>query len=177
MSGAREAQGRKAAAGNNASPTGRSHLLIAENRAAFLVGGAIVLVVGVLLLWAFIPSAQDNAATVPLTEISDAGTVQNSLQLSHLSIATSENFARQKIYVISGYLKNVSDKPLRMIELKMAFTDFDGKTILDYRQKVLEQNQKPLPPGVELRFEARQENLPHGWNYRVPVTEVSKIGY
>jgi hypothetical protein len=30
---------------------------------------------------------------------------------------------------------------------------------------------------VEFRFEARQENLPHGWNYRVPITEVSKIGY
>jgi|ERR1041385_3229181 hypothetical protein len=148
-----------------------------SNRSAILIGGAIVVVVGILLLWAFIPSAQDKGATAPLTEISETGAVQNSLQLSHLSIATSENFARQRIYVISGYLKNVSDKPLRMIELKMAFTDFDGKTILDYGQKVLDRNQKPLLPGVELRFEVRQENLPHGWNYRVPITEVSKIGY
>jgi hypothetical protein len=148
-----------------------------ENRAGILIGGAIVILLGILLLWAFVPSAEDKAATAPLTEISDAGSVQNSLLLSHLSIATSENFARQKIYVISGYLKNVSDRPLRMIELKMAFTDFDGKTILDYGQKVLDRNQKPLPPGVELRFEVRQENLPRGWNYRVPITEVSKIGY
>jgi hypothetical protein len=148
-----------------------------ENRSTILIGAVIVVVVGLFLLWAFIPSAQDKAATAPLTEIFDPSTVQNSLQLSHLSIATSENFARQKIYIISGYLKNVSDKPLRMAELKMAFTDFDGKTILDYRQKVLDRNQKPLPPGVEFRFEVRQENLPHGWNYRVPITEVSKIGY
>jgi len=147
-----------------------------ENRTAILIGGAIVVVVGVFLLWAFVPSAQDKSAA-PLTEISDAGAVQNSVQLSHLSIATSENFARQKIYVISGYLKNVSDKPLRMAEIKMAFTDFDGKTILNYSQKVLDRNQKPLPPDVEFRFEVRQENLPHGWNYRVPITEVSKIGY
>ncbi len=103
--------------------------------------------------------------------------MQNYLQLSHLSIATSENFARQKIYVISGFLKNVSDKPLRVVELKMVFTNFEGKPILDYSQKVLDRNQKPLPPGVEFRFEVRQENLPHGWNYRVPITEVSKIGY
>src|SRR5712692_6242189 len=110
-----------------------------ENRRAILIGGAIVVVVAIFLLWAIVPSAQDT----PLTEVSDPSTVQNSLQLSHLSIATSENFAGQKIYVISGYLKNVSDKPLRMAEIKMAFTDFDGKTILNYSQKVLDRNQKP----------------------------------
>ena len=148
-----------------------------ENRSAILIGGAIVVLVGIFLLWVFIPSAQDQSANTPLTEVADTAAVQNSLQLTHLSIATSENFARQRIYVISGYLKNVSDKPLRMVELKMDFTDFDGKTILDYRPKVLDRNQKPLPPGVEFRFEVRQENLPHGRNYRVPITEISKIGY
>jgi len=150
---------------------------VGENRSAILIGGAIVILVGIFLLWAFIPSAEDQVSTAPLKEVSDAATVQNALQLTHLSIATSENFARQKIYVISGYLKNVSGKPVRMVELKMDFTDFDGKTILDYRPKVLDRTQKPLPPGVEFRFEVRQENLPRGWNYRVPITEVSKIGY
>ena len=148
-----------------------------EKRSAILIGTAIVILVGIFLLWAFIPSAQDQAASAPLTEVSDTATVQNSLQLTHLSIATSENFARQRIYVISGYLKNLSQKPLRAIELKMEFTDFNGKTILDYRPKVLDRNQKPLRPGEEFRFEVRQENLPRGWNYRVPVTDVSKIGY
>src|SRR5438094_99572 len=129
------------------------------------------------LSWALAPSARNNASSIPLTEISDTATIQNYLQLSHLSIATSENFARQKIYVISGYLKNVSGRPIRMAELKMVFTDFDGKPILDYKPKVLDRNQKPLPPGVEFRFEVRQENLPRGWNYRVPVTEVARVGY
>jgi hypothetical protein len=177
MSGAPEAQGRAERERDSAKRQAKAAAVNDENRSAILVAGAILVVVGILLLWAFVPSAQDKTATAPLREISDEGAVQDSLQLSHLSIATSENFARQKIYVISGYLKNVGDKPLRMIELKMAFTDFDGKTILDYRQKVLDRNQKPLPPGIEFRFEVRQENLPHGWNYRVPITEVSKIGY
>ena len=148
-----------------------------ERRTVIIVVVSIIVVVGLLLLWAFSPSAEDKVAAAPLTEISDTAAVQNYLQLSHLSIATSENFARQKIYVISGNLKNVSDKPVRMVEVKMAFTDFDGKPILDYSQKVLDRNQKPLAPGTQFRFEARQENLPRGWNYRVPITEVSKIGY
>ena len=54
---------------------------------------------------------------------------------------------------------------------------FDGKPIHEYTQKVLDRNQKPLAPGTEFRFEVRQENLPRGWNYRVPNTEISKIGY
>src|SRR5437660_9806558 len=118
-----------------------------------------MVVVGLLLFWAFAPSAQDKVAAAALTEVSDAAGVQNYLQLSHLSIATSENFARQKIYVISGYLKNVADKPLRMVELKMAFTDFDGKSIFEYSPKIVDRNQKALLPGAEVRFEVRQENL------------------
>jgi len=103
--------------------------------------------------------------------------IQSSVELSHVNIATSENFARQKIYVVSTYLKNLSDKPLRSAEVKMIFTDFDGKPIREYSQKILNPNQKPIPPGSEFRFEVRQENLPRGWNYRVPMTEITKLGY
>ncbi len=148
-----------------------------EHRSILIIGASIAVVVGILLVWVLAPSARNNVSSIPLTEISDTATIQHYLQLSHLSIATSENFARQRIYVISGYLKNVSDKPVRMAELKMAFTDFDGKSIFDYTQKVIDRNQKPLLPSAELRFEVRQENLPRGWNYRVPITEISKIGY
>src|SRR5437762_3052295 len=148
-----------------------------ERRSILIIGASIAVVIGMFLSWALAPSARNNASSIPMTEISDPATVQNYLQLSHLSIATSENFARQRIYVISGYLKNVSDRPVRMAELKMVFTDFDGKPILDYKPRDLDQNQKRLPPGVEFRFEVRQENLPHGWNYRVPITEVARVGY
>ena len=79
--------------------------------------------------------------------------------------------------MISAYLKNLSDKPLRQVEVKMVFTDYDNKPIHEYTQKVLDRNQKPLEPGTEFRFEVRQENLPRGWNYRVPMTEVTKVAY
>jgi archaellin len=147
-----------------------------ENRAGIVIA-AIILVVALVAGWAFITSGQQERSSTPITEVADQASIQNSVQLSHLSIATSENFARQKIYVISSYLKNVSDKPLRMAEVKMTFTDFDGKPIHEYRQKVLDKNEKPLPPGTQLRFEVRQENLPRGWNYRVPITEIVKLGY
>jgi hypothetical protein len=142
-----------------------------------VIVSSVVAVIGLAAGWAFISSGEDGLNTAPLNEVSDVASVQNSSLLTHLSIATSENFARQKIYVISGYLKNVSDKTLRMAEVRMVFTDFDGKPIREYSQKVLDRPQKPVSPGMEFRFEVRQENLPRGWNYRVPITEITKLGY
>ena len=148
-----------------------------EHRATIVIVAFLVLIIGFALAWVFVVPGHDQVAAAPLTETSDAATIQSSTQLTHLSIATSENFARQKIYVISAYLKNLSNKPLRQAEVKMVFTDYDNKPIHEYSQKVLDRNQKPLEPGSEFRFEVRQENLPRGWNYRVPLTEVTKLGF
>ncbi len=147
-----------------------------EDRSTLIIIASVVVVIALLVAWVFV-SNPEQASAFPVTEVRDTAAIQSSVQLSHLSIATSENFARQKIYVISANLKNISDKPLRAAEVKMTFTDFDGKPIREYTQKIIEPTQKPVAPGVEFRFEVRQENLPRGWNYRVPVTEITKIGH
>lgn len=141
----------------------------------------IIAAIGVVLLliagWALAPSAQDQASAAPLTEVTDTAAIQDHVQVTRVDIATSENFAQQKIRVISSSVKNTSEKPIRMIELKLVFTDFDGKPIHEYSEKVLEPSQRPLSPGEENWFEVRQENLPKNWNYRIPIAEVTKIGY
>ena len=147
-----------------------------EHRSTIIIVASIVLIVGLIVGWAFISSGQQERLG-PVAEVTDPAAIQSSAQLSHLSIATSENFARQRIYIISAYVKNVSDKPVRAADVKMIFTDFDGKPIHEYSQKILTPSQKPIPPGGEYRFEVRQENLPRGWNYRVPTTQIVKIGY
>ena len=148
-----------------------------EHRTTIAIVASLVLLAGVAVAWVLVGPAHDQVAAAPVVEIADPAVIQSGTQLTHLSIATSENFARQKIYVISAYLKNASDKPMRMAEVKMTFTDYDGKAIHEYSQKILDRNQKPLEPGMEFRFEVRQENLPRGWNYRVPITKVTKVGY
>lgn len=147
------------------------------HRTTIVIVASLVLLVGFAVAWVLVGPAHEQVAAAPAVEIADAAVIQASTQLTHLSIATSENFARQKIYVISAYLKNASDKPIRMAEVKMTFTDYDGKPIHEYTQKILDRNQRPLAPGMEFRFEVREENLPRGWNYRVPITEITKVGY
>jgi hypothetical protein len=150
---------------------------VGERRPVIIIVGSIAVVLALVLGWAFAPSAEDEAAAAPLTETTDPAAIQDQVQLSRISIATSENFARQKIRVISGLLTNVSDKPLRMADVKMVFTDYDGKPVYEYTDPVLERRQKPVAPGAEYRFEVRLENLPRNWNFRIPITEVVKIGH
>jgi hypothetical protein len=147
-----------------------------ERRSAIIIGASILVVLALVVIWTLMPSAQNQAGATPLTEVTDTSSIQSHVQLSHLSIATSENFVGHKIRVTEGTMKNISNKPIRMVEVKMVFTDFDGKPVHEYSQKVLETSQKPLAPGEEFRFEVRLENLPRTWNYRIPVTEVTKIG-
>ena len=147
-----------------------------ERRSAIIITATVV-VVGVALVFGLGYLARDEAASEPLTEVTDTATIQSHLQLSHLGIATSENFVGQRIRVIGAYLKNTSDKPIRTIDVKMVFTDYDGKPVHEYSERVLSLNQRPLAPGEEFRFEMRQENLPRTWNYRVPITEVTKIAF
>jgi hypothetical protein len=147
-----------------------------EYRSTIIIGASIILIVGLVVGWTFISSGRQERS-LPLTEVTDRDVIQRSVEVTHLNIATSENFARQKIYVVSAYLKNLSEGPLRLAEVKMIFNDFDGKPIHEYSQKILNPNQKPIPPGTEFQFEVRQENLPRGWNYRVPITEITKLGY
>ena len=91
--------------------------------------------------------------------------------------STSENYVGHRLRVIRGWLKNVSDKPVRSVDAKFTFTDFDGKPVQETVNRVFEPFQKPIDPGTSYRFEVNFENLPRTWNYRVPVVEVVKIGY
>jgi len=150
---------------------------MSEQRSTVIISATVAVVVVLALILVFGYLNEDQAASAPLTEVTDNATIQNHAQLSRLGIATSENYFGQRIRVIGANLKNTSGKILRAIEVKMVFTDYDGKPVHEYSQWVLRQNQKPLAPGEEFRFEIRQENLPRTWNYRVPITEVTKIAY
>ena len=148
-----------------------------ERRSAVIIGITVVLAVGLVLAWASFPSANDQASQ-PLTEVNDTATIQSHVELSHVSIATSENYVGHRLRLVSAQLKNTSpDKPLRMIEGKMTFTDFDVNSIPEYTGTAFEPRRRPLDPGTEFRFNFSFENLPRTWNYRIPIAEVTKVGY
>jgi len=148
-----------------------------ERRSAVIIVITILVVIGLIVAWTLVPSAQNPEAAVPVNEITDTSAIQNSIQIARLGIATSENYVGHRIRLVGSTVKNVSDKPIRMIDVKMVFTDYDGNPVHEYTQTVLQPTQKPVAPGTTYRFEIGFENLPRTWNYRVPVTEITKIGF
>ena len=145
------------------------------NRLAVIIGITTIVFVGIILVWAFSPRNREVSAD--LTEVTDKGSLQTQTQLSHIGIATGENYFGNRIRVISGVLKNTSDKPLCLVEVRMTFTDFDGKSIQESVQRAYDNRRKPLDPGAQHRFEVNFENLPKTWNYKIPLVEVVKIAY
>jgi hypothetical protein len=152
---------------------------LGEHRPVIIITGCVAIIGGLVLVWIFGLGGPDEMAypVANLSEITDSAVIQNHVHLSRISIATGENYFGHKVRLIYGVLKNVSDKPLRAVDVRMVFTDYDGNPIQESVQKAFENHNKPLTPGNEYRFEVGFENLPANWNYRVPITNVVKIAY
>ena len=145
-----------------------------EKRTVLIIGAVIVIALGLVGAWA-VTSKSDAPST--LTELTDRAAIQNTIELNEVNILTSQNYVGHRLRVIRGWLKNVSDKPVRMVEVKFTFTDYDGKPVQESVHRTFNPNQKPIDPGTQYRFDVNFENLPSNWNYRIPVTEVVKVGY
>src|SRR5271170_7561064 len=141
-----------------------------ERRTVFITGISIVIVVGLLGAWALLLPGPGTAAA-PLSEVTDKAEIANDVQLTHLGISTSENYFGQKVRLIGGNLKNATDKPIRQIELRMVFSDYDGKSVMESIQKGYPAAMKPLKPGDQYHFEIGFDVLPKTWNYHEPVVE------
>lgn len=140
------------------------------------IGIAVVAAVGLLFVWGTEPGRTPNIPA-GLTEVTDPSELQNTLQVSRLGILTSTNYLGHKVYIVLATLKNVSDKPVHLIDVKMTFVDYEKKTIHEEVRTAFGLKQRPLEPGTEYRAEINFENPPRNWNYHVPDTKVVKAAY
>ena len=144
--------------------------------ATIALGLAILAAVAILSAWSLSPGV---APAVPerLTEVTDKSELQKLIELSHLGILTSTNYLGHRIYTVRATLRNISASPIRLVDVKMTFTDTELRVIKEETHAAFETKRPPLEPGTEYRFEIPFENPPKTWNYKVPYTEVIKVGY
>ena len=148
-----------------------------ERRSIVRVGVTILVLVGALIGWVLL-SPEPRGGPAELTETTDLAEIQKSVELGRLSIATSENYVGHKIRLILGEVKNISaGRPIRMVELKLVFSDFDGNPVQEDIAKAFKAALPPLLPGTAYRFRLAFENLPLSWNFRIPRAKVVRIGY
>jgi hypothetical protein len=141
-----------------------------------LIIGCVALVLGALGYWMFAPGSS-SALDRNLTEVVDPTAVQSMVQLSHPKVAVSENYVGDKIKLIRGSVKNTSDKAIRLVDIRMQFSDYTGKLIQEGVHQAFEPKQRPLEPGGERPFEIAFDKLPRTWNYQPPAMQVVKVAY
>jgi hypothetical protein len=140
------------------------------------VGLAIVAAAGLLVVWGVGPSATPSLPA-GLTEVAEPTELAQTIERTRLEIFTSTNFLNQKIYSVRATFKNVSSKPIRLIDVNMVFVDYEKNVIKEEVRTAFDPKQRPLEPGTEYRAELAFENPPKNWNYRVPDTKVVKVAY
>ena len=143
------------------------------DRSRLIVLTTSALGLGLIGLWVFL-SAPADVRSDPIVYVENPLELSEYVELPHLGILTSENYLGHQIREIEGSVLNRSDRTLRSVELNLAFKSFDGEVVLVSEEEAL---RAPLGPGEERMFVFRFENLPAGWNYRVPDVEVRAVGY
>jgi uncharacterized protein affecting Mg2+/Co2+ transport len=144
--------------------------------ATIALGLAAVIIAGVLAVWSLTPGAAPKT-DAGLTEVKDSTEIESMVELSHLHIVSSSNYLGHFVYTVKATLKNVSSMPIRLVDVKWTFYDYNKKVIHEEVHPAFEAKQAPLEPGTEYRFEIPFENPPRGWNYKVPETIVVRVGY
>jgi hypothetical protein len=120
-----------------------------------------------------------NSSELPagLTPVMDSSTIAQFVQLTHLGILTSTNYLGHRVYTVIAKLKNTSDKPIRRIDVKLVFFDYDKKLIRQEGHTAFDLNHTPLQPSAEYPMEIAFEDPPSNWNYHVPDTQVVMVAY
>jgi hypothetical protein len=138
-----------------------------------IIGSFLLFGLAMMGLWSA-ASQPPPGNTDPLVFIEAEADFPDYVEFLRLGIRTGSNFVGHRIQVIEGTISNVSEQTLRSVELNLSFNGYDGEVVLESPEQGL---RSPLPAGEDRRYSFRFENLPEGWNYRVPDVDIVRIGY
>ena len=144
-------------------------------RTPIIIGTSIAIALALIGVWAAV-SQPVTVNAEPLVHVDDPDEIAAIVGMPRLGILTSQNYVGHRIRVIEGSLENLGAEAIRSIELKLVFSSFEGESVLEAEEEGLTPG-RSLIPGATARFSFRFENIPSGWNYRVPDVEVIRIGY
>lgn len=140
------------------------------------LGLAVVVSLGVIGILVLAPD-KEPSLPADLTTVKDPTRLGEFTELTHLGILTSTNFLGHRIYTVTASLKNISEKPIRLVDVRLTFFDYEKKVIHEEIRTAFDLKNSPLAAGGEHRLEVPFENPPPNWNYHVPDTKVVMVAY
>jgi hypothetical protein len=129
--------------------------------AAFLViGGA---------LFAYFQYGVNRAdQPVPLTAEGKSYVRGGNLQLSDVTMKATGSYMQQTLVEIEGKITNTGSRELSVVDVYCIFYDPYGQLVLRRRLPIVSTKMGGLKPGETKSFRLPFDDLPQGWNQKLP---------
>ena len=97
------------------------------------------------------------------------------LELSDISMKSTENFMKQQVLEIEGKISNKGPRPVQAIDVTGIFSGIDGHELYRERVPVVRTKDAPLKSGETRPFRLPFDNLPDGWNQTLPRLVIARL--
>ena len=93
--------------------------------------------------------------------------VQN-IQITPGSVEAAQNFLQHTVTTVHGTVTNNGKKAVRYLEIRLTFSDIEGKPIQQKSATPITSNTAPLKPGETRPFQVSFDQVPPMWNQAAP---------
>jgi hypothetical protein len=128
---------------------------------------------GVVAYWEYAP--HKPPAEAPLTP--EARAYIGNLKLSDVGMKAAKNYFSQMVVEIAGNITNAGARNLDSVEIYCVFQDAYGQMALRQRVAIVSPKIGGLKPGETKSFRLPFDNLPEGWNQKMPQLVIASVKF
>ncbi len=144
------------------------------NRQAPLFILAAVAILGGAL-WAYVHFAAPPAGPAPLTP--EASAYVAYLKLGPIEIKAADSYVHQTLTEFAGTITNAGNRTVSSIEIYCVFYDAYGQVVRRERVSIVKPSSRPFQPGETRRYRLAFDDIPAGWNNRLPQLVIARIAF
>lgn len=134
---------------------------------------AAVIATGVVL-WAKM-ARESQKPPIALTD--EAKKYVANLKISNVEMKAAESYMKQTVVEITGNIKNVGDRGVRIVDLNCTFYDAYNQIVLRERVSIVREKMGGLAPGEEKPFRLPFDTVPEAWNQAMPSLVIAGIEF
>jgi hypothetical protein len=112
--------------------------------------------------------------TIPVASPEAKAYIKN-LKLDHVEMKATESYVGAAVVEILGEVTNNGDRELKHVDLTCVFYDPYGQVLLREPSSIVRQKTGGLKPGETKTFRLPFDNIPDGWNQRLPQLVMGQI--
>ena len=139
-----------------------------------VIAGSIVVLCAVLAgLYLARPGATPSERAVPV----EAKAYLKNLALSDVAMEASENFMKQQVVEVKGFIANNGPRALRSVDVYCLFYGVNGQELHRERLPIVNARNSVLRSGEKRAFRLPFDAVPEGWNQSMPKMVIAQITF